>query len=409
MAVYEYSALDAKGKRVKGIIDAESTMSARHRLRATDIFPVEIREVLSRTAEKSSSGRSIRPFFKRVSLGDISLMTRQLSTLIGAGIPLVPSLTAIASQVSNAPLQKIVAQVKEEVNEGKGLAESLQRYAKIFPSFYVNMVRAGEASGALDVVLERLAAFSERQQALQGRIRAALAYPLFMFAIGAFVLFFLTTFIVPRITTIFTEMHQTLPGITVFLITVSEFLKSYWWILLLVIIGTLLPLRYLFRRTVAGGYIRDRIKITVPVIGTLLQKIAVARFARTMGTLLTSGVPMLSSLSIAKNIVNNRLFADAIEEAAHTVEQGQSLSSSLDRSEYFPPLVIQMISVGEQSGTLEDMLFKISDSYEMEVESRVTMMTSLLEPVMILIMGLVVGFIVVSILLPIFEMNQLIR
>lgn len=409
MAVYEYNALDSKGKRVKGIIDAESTMSARHRLRATDIFPIEIREILSKTTDKSSSGRSFRPFFKRVSLADISLMTRQLSTLVGAGIPLVSSLTAIASQISNTNLQKIVAHVKEEVNEGKGLADSLQRYTKIFPSFYINMVRAGEASGALDVVLERLAAFSERQQALQGRIRAALAYPCFMFAIGALVLFFLTTFIVPRITTIFTEMHQTLPGITVFLIVVSEFLKSSWWILLLLIIVTFLFLRHLFRRTVAGAYFRDRIKITVPVIGTLLQKIAIARFTRTLGTLLTSGVPMLSSLAIAKNIVNNRLFADAIEEASQAVEQGQSLSSSLGRSEYFPPLVIQMVSVGEQSGTLEDMLFKIADSYEMEVESRITMLTSLLEPVMILVMGLVVGLIVVSILLPIFEMNQLIR
>jgi general secretion pathway protein F len=271
------------------------------------------------------------------------------------------------------------------------------------------MVRAGEASGTLDIVLERLADFNERQQALTGKIKAALAYPLFMFLIGSIVLFFLTTFIVPKITGIFDEMHQTLPGITIFLITVSNFLKSFWLMIVLFIIAVFFGLRYTFTKTRRGQYLWDKIKLKMPLTGSLLHKMAVARFSRTLGTLLQSGVPLLTALSIVKNVVNNRLIADVIQKAGEEVEEGQNLSGTLSKSSYFPPMTIQMISVGEQSGTLEAMLYKVADSYEGEVESNIMAMTSMLEPVMILIMGLFVGFIVISILLPIFEMNQLIR
>ena len=409
MPVYEYRAININGKNLKGIINSESIFAARQRLRETNVFPVELRETSAKEKVGTPTGRPISNLLKRVSPGEVSVMTRQLATLLGAGLPLVPSLTALVSQTTNPRLKKTLAQIKEEVNEGNSLAQSVSRYPRIFSPFYINMVRAGETSGTINIVLERLADFSEKQQALKGRIKAALAYPLFMFFIGIIVLFFLTTFIVPNITRIFDEMHQTLPGITIFLIAVSGFLKSFWWIICLFLIATLIALRHLFTKTSRGQYFRDKIKLKMPLFGSLIQKVAVARFSQTLGTLLQSGVPLLTSLSIVGNIVNNRLIADAIAEASKDVEEGQSLSSTLSRSNLFPPIAIQMISVGEQSGTLEAMLHKISDNYETEVESSIMMMTSMLEPVMILVMGLVVGFIVISILLPIFEMNQLIR
>lgn len=409
MPVYEYSALNVKGKRLKGIIDADSLISARQKLRETNIFPTDLRETTAREKEDGHTRRSIGKLFQKVGLREISIMTRQLATLLGAGLPLVPSLAALVSQTVNPHLKKTMAEIKEEVNEGNSLAESISHYPGIFSTFYVSMVRAGEASGALNIVLDRLADFNERQQILRGKVRAALTYPVFMLLIGSVVLFFMVTFIVPRITGIFEEMNQTLPGITVFLISVSGFLSSFWFVILLFIAALFAGLRYAFTKTKGGQYMWDRIRLRMPLMGPLSHKIAVARFSRTLGTLLESGVPLLSALFIVKNIVNNRLISDVIEGARKDVEEGQSLSGSLSKSELFPPLTIQMISVGEQSGNIEQMLYKISDSYENEVESNIMMITSLLEPVMILVMGLFVGFIVISILLPIFEMNQLIR
>ena len=408
MPVYEYKALDIKGRNLKGIINAESLFAARQRLRETNIFPIDLNET-SAEENKVPTGRSIGDFFKRIGLQEISVMTRQLATLLGASLPLVPSLTALISQTTHPRLKKTLAQIKEDVNEGNSFASSISHYPAIFSNLYINMVRAGEASGTLDIVLEKLADFNESQQALRGKIKAALAYPIFMFLIGSIVLFFLTTFVVPKITGIFSEMHQTLPGITIFLISISGFLKSFWMAIVLIIIGSFIGLKYIFTKTLRGQYLWDKIKLKMPLFGSLTHKMAVARFSRTLGTLLESGVPMLTALSIVKNVVNNRLIADSIAEASRDVEEGQNLSATLSRNRLFPPIVTQMISAGEQSGTLEKMLYKIADSLENEVESNITMMTSMLEPVMILIMGLLVGFIVISILLPIFEMNQLIR
>lgn len=410
MPVYEYKALDIRGKNLKGIINAESVSAARQKLRETNLFPSDLRETSAKEKGTIPAGRSVGTFlFKRIGLREVSIMTRQLSTLLSAGLPLIASLEALIPQTNNPQLKKTLAQIKESINEGGSLAGSISYYPKIFSKFYINMVKAGEASGALDIVLERLADFNEDQQALHGRIKAALAYPLFMFLIGSFVLFFLTTFIVPEITGIFSEMHQTLPGITLFLISASSFLKSFWALILLVVIGGSAVLKYAFTKTIRGQYILDRIKLKIPLFGPLIHKMSVARFSRTLGTLLQSGVPMLTALSIVKNVVDNRLIADAIADASQDVEEGQNLSATLSRSGIFPAIATQMISAGEHSGMLEKMLYKVADSLENEVESDITMLTSMLEPVMILIMGLLVGFIVISILLPIFEMNQLIR
>jgi len=409
MPVYEYVALDAGGKRRKGIVDAGSIASARQKLRETEVFPVEIAEAADREREEAAAREGAVHLFRKVGLRELAVMTRQLATLLGAGLPLVPSLAALVAQSSHQALRKTLARIKDEVNEGKSLTQSLSYFPEVFPPFYVNMVRAGEASGTINLVLERLADFNEGQQALRTKIRSALAYPLFMFFIGSGVLFFLVTFVVPNITNIFREMNQTLPGITVFLIVVSGFMKAFWWVIALTILAGAVGFRYAVRRTQRGGRLWDRFKLNSPLFGELNRKIAVARFSRTLGTLLQSGVPLLSALEIARNVVGNSVIAEEIRRAARDVEEGASLSKPLSRNEFFPPIAVEMIAVGEQSGNLETMLFRIADAYETETEADILVLTSLLEPAMILVMGAVVGFIVVSILLPIFEMNQLVR
>ena len=408
MPVYEYTALNDKGKKLKGIIDAQNTGAARQKLRESNIYLTDLQEASG--AKKSSPLRQpLGGLFRKVGARELTVMTRQMATLLGAGLPLVQSLTTLITQTSHPQLKTILAQIREEVNEGSSFSHTLTRYPEVFPAFYLNMVRAGEASGTLHLVLERLADFNEKQQALKGRVRAALAYPLFMFLIGSGVLFFLVTFVVPNVTRIFDEMHQALPLITIILIGVSRFLETFWWVIVAGLIGAFVALKYFLSKTQKGRVLLDRILLALPVVGPINRKMAVARFSRTLGTLLESGVPLLASLEIVRNIVGNSLISDAIQQAGNDVREGQSLSAPLARSGLFPAISVEMISVGEQSGNLEPMLYRIAEAYEKEVESGITMLTSLLEPVMILVMGLAVGFIVVSILLPIFEMNQLVR
>jgi general secretion pathway protein F len=410
MPVYEYTALNASGKSSTGIIDADSAVVAREKLRGSGMFPVEIQETASAAVPKGvpSGSESVSALFKRVKPGEISVLTRQLSILLGAGVPLVGAMDALVSQISNPLLKKYLAQIKESVNEGNTLAFSLSRHAKLFSNVYINMVRAGEASGSLDVVLERLADHGEHQETLRGRFKAALAYPVFMAFVGSLVLFCLITFIVPNITQMFADMHHTLPMPTLILISLSGFLKSFWWVIILAAIGVVVSAKR-FAGTPRGRPIWDRTKLKFPIIGNINQKIALARFARTLGTLLQSGVPLLTALDIVRNIVNNVLIADDLDNAAVDIEAGKSLAMPLGQSPWFPSIAVQMISVGEQSGELEAMLHKIADTYERDVESQIMAMTSMLEPIMILVMAVFVGFVVLAILLPIFEMNQMIR
>jgi len=408
MPVYEYQALDRAGKNKSGIIDADSPIAARQKLRGSGVFPTALKETSSALRQKAQGPRSVSTFFKRVKPGEISAATRQLAILLGAGITLVASLDALITQVPNPLLKKILAQTKESVNQGNSLAASLGQHPKVFSEIYVNMVRAGEESGSLDLVLHRLAELTEHQQALKGRLKAALAYPVFMLFIGILVLFFLVAFIVPNITKIFDEMHQILPLPTLILIAVSHFLKSFWW-LVAGGCGCALFLITKFIRTPRGRRLWDRVKLGAPLIGSLNSKSAMARFSRTLASLLQNGVPLLSALGIVRNIVNNTRITEAIDDAIDDIQSGRGLAASLSKSRCFPPITIQMISAGEQSGEMEAMLNRIADVFEGEVETQTLAMTSLMEPIMILGMGLTVGFIVISILLPIFEMNQMIR
>lgn len=405
MPVYEYQGLSAAGKKVKGIIDAPTAKAARTKLRAMEIFPVDIREETHVVQRREDP---LARFLQRINPQDVCIVTRQLATLLAAGTPLVSALDAICEQTESHPLKKVIAQVREEIKEGRSFADALAPHRKAFSDLFVNMIRAGEESGALERVLVRLADFMERQVQLRNRIRAALAYPAFMVIIGAVIMGFLLTFVIPTVSQVFAEMGRSLPLPTRLLIGVSSLFSHFWWLLLgLSILLTVLSRRYL--KTPKGALQWDRVKIRLPIFGRLILQGAVARFARTLGTLLQGGLPILNALEIVKTVVNNQLLAQAIEQTKVAVREGEGIATSLKASGLFPAIVTHMIATGEASGNLEEMLVKVADTYETEVETKLTALTSILEPVIILAMGLVVGFIVLSILLPIFEMSQLVR
>lgn len=406
MPVYEYKALDGNGRSRKGIVDAESESGARSRIRALGHYPVEVRESL---AQKRKPGEGAFPFLsERVSTREVHVVTRQLSTLLGAGIPLVSGLSSLVSQINNAALKKIIAEIKESVNEGNSLTSAMAAHPKIFSNVYVNMIRAGEASGSLDVVLERLAEFGEKKEALNGRLKAALIYPIFMAVIGVGILSFLITYVVPNIAKVFTDMKHALPLPTIVLISVSDFMKVYWWLILILLIGAAFVIRH-FIHTEYGRSRWDLMKLKMPITGSVYQKILLMRFASTLGSLLDSSVGLITSIQIVKTIIDNVHVSEIIDEAIEQVRQGRSMTNALGSSRWFPPMFVQMIAVGEQSGSLEKMLKKVSEAYERDVETAIIAMTSLIEPLMIVFMGMAVGFVVLSILLPIFEMNQMIR
>ena len=408
MPVYEYIALNTAGKKLKGILEADSQAAARQKIRQAGNYPVDIKETVPRARAKRGKGLQLPQLGKRIKQQEIHIATRQLATLLGAGIPLVPALKGLIEQTTNSALRTIIAQIKDGVNEGNSLTSALSEHPRLFSRIYINMVQAGEASGSLDVVLERLAEFGENQQALKSRITAAMIYPIFMALVGIAVLFMLITFIVPSITKVFEGTKQVLPLPTIILIKLSTLLANYWWLLLLLILAGIIGVRVALNQP-AGRKFWDRMKLSLPGISDLNIKIASARFGRTLSSMLHAGVPLFTSLGIVKNILNNILLGEVIEEAALELEKGKSLSEILRGNKWFTPMLVQMIAVGEQSGALEKMLEKAAESYEKEIEAKILALTSMIEPVMILTMGLVVSFIVISILLPIFEMNQLIR
>lgn len=407
MPVYDYKALDNQAKTVAGIVDADSRQGARQKLQGRGLFPVAIQE--SRDARASGTARRFRwsnPF-ARIRPAEVGMMTRQLATLLGAGFPLVTAMQSTISQTDSARLKTVLAQLREKIVEGQSMAEALQAYPHIFSEVYTNMIRAGETSGTLELVMERLADISEKQEAMKSRIRAALTYPALMLLLGSAILFFLMTHVVPNITGIFAEMERTLPAPTRILIAISAFMQNY-----VIFILLALPLLFLALRQVVGtekgGRLMDRALFTMPGIDGIMKKLVAARFAHMLGSLLENGIPMLAALKVVRGISSNRLFGETIDKATEDVSKGQGLARSLKGVGIFPPLAVQMIEVGEQSGALEKMLYKIADFYERQLENQLLGLTSLMEPLMIVVMGLIIGFIVLSICLPIFEMNQLV-
>ncbi len=405
MPLYAYRGLDTAGRAVGGVVDADSARGARQKLRKTGVFPTALDE------ERAAPTRASRLFAaraERVPAAELAALTRQFSTLVAAGLPLVEALGALSEQAERPALAKILAQVRQEVTEGSTLADALAKHPRIFASLYINMVRAGEVSGALHVVLERLADYTENQARLLGKVRSALTYPAIMLLLSGVILFFLLSYVVPKVTRIFQETHQQLPAPTRLLLGVSDFVAEWWWLILAVLgAATVGLLRW--ARTEAGRERVDRWMLTIPYFGKLTQKLAVARFARTLATLLASGIGLLPALDIVKSIVDNSVLTRAIERARDAIREGQSIAPPLRESGLFPPLVVHMVAVGERSGQLEAMLGKAADAYDDEVENAVVALTTILEPIIIVFMGGVVLFIVLAILLPIFELNRMVK
>lgn len=409
MAVFEYRGiLVDSGKAVKGYRDADNPKALRALLRRDGILLTLAQQETAERTKKARREIDVLAFFRRPKTSDVAVMTRQLATLIRAGVPLVDSISALVDQVENETLVKVLTNVRESLKAGTSFAKSLEVHPKVFPPLFVNMVAAGEASGTLENVLERLADFMESQARLKGKVTAALAYPLLMLLIGAVMVSVLMVSVVPKVVSIFDNLGQQLPWYTELLIFVSNVFAGYWWLLLILLVGGV----YFFRRwqhTPAGRMKWDTFTLRVPIFGKLNRLVSVARFSRTLATLLSSGVPLLNAMDIVKNVLGNALLESVVSSAIGSIREGESIAEPLKRSGEFPPMVTHMIAVGEKSGQLEQMLENVSRAYEADVEVKVVALTSLLEPLMIVMLGGVVGFIAMAILMPLVQMNQLVQ
>ena len=408
MPVYTYSALNERGKATRGVINADSPRAARGKLRQEGLFATDISET---GAAESAGGRrsaTALPVWRRIRQQDLAVMTRQFATLMAANLTVVDALTALIEQTENRSLQRTLFEVRESIIEGSSLAAALEAHPRVFSSLFVNMARAGETSGTLHVVMLWLADLTERQLDTRNQITAKMYYPLFMLVIGGLVLMALLAYVVPTVTTIFDHMSATLPLPTRVLIAVSDVVKAAWWVLgLAVLLAALAVQRY--RRTERGARRFDLLKIRAPLVGRLALRMAMSRFTRTLGMLLHSDIPLLDALEIARAVVNNVVLSEAIRHAQDQIREGATIAAPLQASGYFPPLVAHMISVGEKTGRLEEILLRVADHYDNEVRSSVEGLTSLVEPVIIVLMAVVVFGIMLAVLLPIFELNATIR
>lgn len=432
MPVYQYRGFDAKGKATSGIKDADSPRALRQALRRDGILLTELREsTVASAARKAGDGgaagaaqggmaellsslhlTSLLQWWverqSRAKPAEVAVLTRQLGTLLRAGVQLAESLQALIEQAEDPVLKRVLSDVKVQVNEGLPLSQAMARHPGAFNDLYVNLVTAGEAAGNLEAVLLRLADFLEAQNKLRSKIVSALVYPAVMTVVGVLILSMLMTTVVPKVTAIFTDTGRALPINTQILIFLSTLLSDYLWLVVPILVLAI----YFFRRwqtSPSGRYRWDQFVLKLPVFGTLTRKVAVSRFAKTLSTMLASGVQLLRAMEIVKNVLGNSVLTQVVEEARESIREGESIAQPLRRSGQFPAIVCHMIAVGERSGQLEQMLENVANTYDLEVDIAVGRLTTLLEPLMILAMGGAVGFVVFSILMPIMEMNQFVQ
>ncbi|OGQ82413.1 MAG: type II secretion system protein GspF [Deltaproteobacteria bacterium RIFOXYA12_FULL_58_15] len=405
MPVFAYKGFTSAGRAVTGTRDADNERAIKQLLRRDGVFVTELKE--SGARKKSKERRSFEVAFlaERVGARDLATATRQLATLIGAGIPLVESLVALVDQTDHPYFKSVWSDIKQRVNEGASIADSLANYPKVFTGLYINMVRAGESSGALDVVLGRLADFTESQAELRSKVAGTLFYPIIMMVMAGVVTGVLFMFVIPKIKMIFDAQKVALPLPTEVLIGISGFARDFWFVVLpLLILCIWAWIRFINSKR--GRPWWDETLLKMPVFGPLVRMIAVTRFAKTLATLLSSGVPVLTAFDIVKNVVENRTLMKVIEDARDAVKEGDAIAAPFQRSGEFPAIMTHMIAVGEKTGQLEEMLNNVARAYEVQVEARLRAMTTILEPVMIIFMGVIVAFIVLSIILPMLELSS---
>ena len=405
MPIFEYRGLNKNGSNVRGTVDADNSRTAKAKLKKDGIFVTDIKDKSKNTKAKAKGKKTASQRSVRVS--DLSMMTRQLATLLKANIPLVDALQAVGEQVENPFLSEVMFDIKNAVNEGGALHKALSKYPKVFDKIYVSMCEAGEMSGTLDVILIRLAEFKESQNALGAKVRSALMYPIMMLGFTMILLAVLFIYVIPKIVTVFESAPELkLPWYTVVVIDFSGFLVNYWHVLIVsVVLGY-----FLFRNwknTPTGRAQWDRIFLKLPLFGKLGRIVAVSRFTRPLSTLFNGGVPMLAAMSIVRNVVDNEVIAEAIDVGRENIAEGESIAGPLKKSGQFPPIVIHMINIGEKTGDLENMLLQVSDAYDFQVKTAIDGLTSLMEPIMIIVMGCVIGIIVFAIMIPMFQLSSL--
>ncbi|MBW2622910.1 MAG: type II secretion system F family protein [Deltaproteobacteria bacterium] len=408
MPVYSYRALNAKGKTVRGVVDAESPQRARSRLRVENLFPVKV-TLTTGTRDRGHYLAHLRRLLtvRRNVTAHLTPITRQLATLLAAGLPLVQALDTVQEQTDDNEFSHVLALVKDQITSGSSLADALETHSNLFSPEYVHMVRAGELSGALGPVLKRLAEGFEQRQTRRAKISSALTYPAFMTIIGVGVLIFVLSFIVPTMTGLFEDLGEALPWPTRLLLATSALLKGYWWVLLLgLILLVVLVIRYL--RNEDHYRFAENVVFRIPVIGRLIKEILLARVLRSMALLTTGGVPLVSALQVTSRGMGRSNFATALDTARQQITQGRSLAEGLISTRLFPPLVTRMVTVGEAGGALQEMLERLAQTYEEETERAMTSLTSLVEPVIIVTMGFGIGFMMLAVLLPIFELSGLV-
>jgi len=417
MPNFEYIALDARGQETTGTISAANEADAYRQLRGNGLYPTKVGEqgkgVVSATVKKKVAGAqrkaaAVNKKIKgKVNNKTLMLFTRQLATLVDAGLPLLKGLTVLGEQEKNRIMRSAIATLADSVQTGSTFSESLGQHPKIFNKLYINMVKAGELGGVLEVVLNRLAEYQEKAQKLKNKIVAAMVYPVIVTVISTGILVFLLTVIVPKFQEIFADMLQgkPLPPLTEGVVAVSKFLQQYWYI-----IGGALLVMFIFWKmmnaTKGGRRAIDRFALALPVFGDVQRKTAIARFSRTLGTLVSSGVPILQALNITRETAGNAIVAEAIDKVHEAVREGESIVTPMEASRVFPPMVISMVQVGEETGQLPDMLLKVADVFDDEVDTSVAALTAMLEPLMIVILALLVGTIVMALFLPMVTLIQ---
>lgn len=409
MALYGYKGISTSGGSVKGIKEAETAKDLKSILKRNAIYITDFWEVGRDKEDKKAfslgASISLKPG-GRITQVDITTITRQLATLTRAGIPLVESLSAVIDQADKQPLKVILTNIRTSVNEGESFSNALLKHPKQFSNVYVNMVNAGEQSGTLEIVLERLSDFMENQAKVRSKVFSAMAYPVLMLIIGTGILGIMMGVVVPKVATIFDDFGQTLPWFTRLLIFVSKVISGYWWILIPAIILLIVGFIY-WKQSEKGKPVWHGTVLRIPVFGDLILMLAMGRFASTLGTMLAAGVQMLRALEITRHILNNIQLEKVIDDAIASVREGEPLHESIEKSSLFPPLVTRMVAIGERSGQLEGMLENISNFYDARSEARIAVLTSILEPVLILLMGAGAMYVAFAILWPILKINQM--
>jgi general secretion pathway protein F len=397
--------MSPEGRALRGFVDAESDRGARAKLRRDGIFLTELAESAAGERPRARGERSgPSRFRRRVPATELAIATRQLATLLGAAVPLVESLGALTEQVENARLKAALGGVRDRVNEGASLADALAG-AGPFPDLYVNLVRAGEASGALDTVLVRLADYLENQVRTRNKVLGIVIYPVVVLSVALAVAIVLVTYVLPQITTLLQDLGAPLPWITRVIIAGSEFLTHWGWALALVAVAAAVALRAA-ARTERGRFAIDDFSLRIPVLGRLLRTVAISRWARTLTTLLAGGIPIVRALDTAARVAGNAVIAQAVDQAKESIREGASIAGPLRASGQFPPLVTHMVAVGERTGALESMLAKVADTYDEQVETSVTRLTALLQPILILVMVGIVAVIILAVLLPLTSLTD---